>query len=179
MAARKSKTAKKTIKKSPVKAVKAVKTTKVVKAKTKIKAKPAVKSVAKKTVAKKAAATTSRAAATSSVGAPTLTRVSVGDKPYSKSELITTLSGRTGVARKQVQQVLDSLQEIIQVHLNKQGPETFIWPGIAKIQVVKKPATKARKGINPFTGEEMVFKAKPASRKVKIRPLKKLKEMAA
>jgi nucleoid DNA-binding protein len=175
MAARKSKTAKKATKKSPVKAVKA---TKVVKAKAKTKAKPAVKRVAKKTVAKKAAATTTRAT-TSSVSSPTLTRVSVGDKPYSKSELITTLSGRTGVARKQVQQVLESLQEIIQVHLNKQGPETFIWPGIAKIQVVKKPATKARKGINPFTGEEMVFKAKPASRKVKIRPLKKLKEMAA
>lgn len=176
MAARKSKTAKKATKKSPVKA----KATKVVKAKTtktKAKAKPAVKRVAKKTVAKKAPATAR--AATSSVGAPTLTRVSVGDKPFSKSELITTLSGRTGVGRKQVQQVLDSLQEIIQVHLNKQGPETFIWPGIAKIQVVKKPATKARKGINPFTGEEMVFKAKPASRKVKIRPLKKLKEMAA
>lgn len=72
------------------------------------------------------------------MGAPTLTRVSVGDKPFSKSELITTLSGRTGVGRKQVQQVLDALQEVIQVHLNKQGPETFIWPGIAKIQVVKK-----------------------------------------
>ncbi len=174
MAARKSKTAKKATKKSPVKATKVVKA----KAKTKVKAKPAAKRVAKKTVAKKASATTSRAAS-SSAGAPTLTRVSVGDKPYSKSELITTLSGRTGVGRKQVQQVLESLQEIIQVHLNKQGPETFIWPGIAKIQVVKKPATKARKGINPFTGEEMVFKAKPASRKVKIRPLKKLKEMAA
>lgn len=173
MAVRKSKTAKKATKKSPVKA----KATKVVKAKAKTKAKPAVKRVAKKTVAKKATATARTA--TSSVGAPTLTRVSVGDKPFSKSELITTLSGRTGVGRKQVQQVLDALQEVIQVHLNKQGPETFIWPGIAKIQVVKKPATKARKGINPFTGEEMVFKAKPASRKVKIRPLKKLKEMAA
>lgn len=179
MAARKSKTVKKATKKLPVKAVKVVKATKATKVvKAKAKAKPAVKRVAKKPVAKKAAATTTRAT-TSSVSAPTLTRVSVGDKPYSKSELITTLSGRTGVARKQVQQVLESLQEIIQVHLNKQGPETFIWPGIAKIQVVKKPATKARKGINPFTGEEMVFKAKPASRKVKIRPLKKLKEMAA
>ncbi len=179
MAVRKSKTAKKVTKKSPVKA------TKVVKAKVKTKAKAKAKPAAAKRVVKKAApkvakkTTTTARTATSSVGAPTLTRVSVGDKPFSKSELITTLSGRTGVGRKQVQQVLDALQEVIQVHLNKQGPETFIWPGIAKIQVVKKPATKARKGINPFTGEEMVFKAKPASRKVKIRPLKKLKEMAA
>ena len=173
MAVRKSKTTKKVTRKSPVKAVKVVKA----KAKTKA-AKPVAKRVVKKAVVKKTT-TTAATRAPSSVGAPTLTRVSVGDKPYSKSELIMTLSGRTGVARKQVQQVLEALQEIIQVHLNKQGPETFIWPGIAKIQVVKKPATKARKGINPFTGEEMVFKAKPASRKVKIRPLKKLKEMAA
>lgn len=168
MAIRKTKTAKKTTKKTTAKTTKAVKT--------KAKAKPVAKRTTKKTVAKK---TTTTARATTTAGTPTLTRVSVGNKPYSKSELIATLSGRTGVARKQVQQVLESLQEIIQVHLNKQGPETFVWPGMAKIKVVKKPATKARKGINPFTGEETMFKAKPASRKVKILPLKKLKEMAA
>jgi nucleoid DNA-binding protein len=175
MATRKPKTVKKATRKSPAKAVKAVKAVK-----TKAKAKPtAAKRVVKKVVAKKAPAATTARASSSAVGAPTLTRVSVGNKPFSKSELIATLSGRTGIGRKHVQQVLDALQEVIQVHLNKQGPEMFVWPGMAKIKVVKKPATKARKGTNPFTGEEMMFKAKPASRKVKILPLKKLKEMAA
>ncbi len=174
MAIRKSKVVKKVTKKPAVKAVKAVK---VVKAKAKSTAVRAVKKPAVKKPAVKKAAVATRAS--SAVGMPTLTKVSVGDKPYSKAELILTLSGRTGLARKQIQQVLDALQEVIQVHLSKQGPETFIWPGIVKIQVVKKPATKARKGLNPFNGEEMMFKAKPASRKVKIRSLKKLKEMAA
>lgn len=168
MAARKPKATKKVTRKSPVKAAKTVKA---------VKAKKTVVKRVLKTVAKKAPVSTRTPAST--VGIPTLSKVSVGEKPYGKSELIMTLSGRTGVHRKQVQQVLEALQEVIQVHLNKQGPETFIWPGIAKIQVVKKPATKARKGTNPFTGEEMIFKAKPASRKVKIRPLKKLKEMAS
>ena len=168
MAARKLKTVKKTTGKSAVKAVKA-----------KVKAKPAAaKRVVKKAVVKKVTPPTT-ARAVGGIGEPTLTRVSVGEKPYNKSELITTLAGRTGMGRKHIQLVLDALQEVIQVHLSKQGPETFIWPGIAKIQVVKKAATKARKGINRFTGEEMMFKAKPASRKVKIRPLKKLKEMAS
>ena len=61
----------------------------------------------------------------------------------------------------------------------KRGLGEFTIPGLMKITTVKKPAKKSRKGINPFTGEEQVFKAKPASMAVKVRPLKKLKEFAA
>ncbi|MHC4995831.1 MAG: HU family DNA-binding protein, partial [Planctomycetota bacterium] len=62
-------------------------------------------------------------------------------------------------------------------NLKKSGPQTFTIPGLAKIVVQRKPATRARKGINPFTGEETVFKAKPARNVVKVRPLKGLKDM--
>ena len=64
-------------------------------------------------------------------------------------------------------------------HLRKAGPGEFTVPGLMKCKVQHKPATKARKGINPFTGEEVMFKAKPARSVVKIRPLKRLKEMAS
>ena len=104
--------------------------------------------------------------------------VSVGRKPFSKSQLIAELVTRSGVSRKEVVAVLELIPNIIEAHLQKSGPESFSWPGLFKIIVIKKPATKARQGINPFTGESMMFKAKPASRRVKVRPLKSLKEMA-
>jgi nucleoid DNA-binding protein len=104
--------------------------------------------------------------------------VSVGRKAYSKSQFVMELATQTGVARKDVVAVLETVSRIIGAHLQKSGPEIFSWPGLFKIVVVKKPATKARKGINPFTGESMMFKAKPASRRVKVRPLKQLKSMA-
>jgi nucleoid DNA-binding protein len=104
--------------------------------------------------------------------------VSVGRKPFSKSQFVGTICEHTGVARKDVVAVLETIGCIIHGHVQKSGPEIFSWPGMFKIQVVKKPATKARQGINPFTGETMLFKAKPASRRIKIRALKQLKEMA-
>lgn len=104
--------------------------------------------------------------------------VSVGRKPFSKSQFVGTICESTGVARKDVVAILDTIGCIIHGHVQKSGPEIFSWPGMFKIQVVKKPATKARQGINPFTGETMLFKAKPASRRIKIRALKQLKEMA-
>jgi hypothetical protein len=61
--------------------------------------------------------------------------------------------------------------------LGRSGPGTFTVPGLMKVKVVRKPATKARKGLNPFTGEETVFKAKPARNVVKVLPLKGLKDM--
>jgi hypothetical protein len=67
---------------------------------------------------------------------------------------------------------------VIEGHLKKNGAGIFTLPGLLKMKVVRKPATKARKGINPFTGEETVFKAKPARNVVKIQPLKAVKEMA-
>ena len=66
---------------------------------------------------------------------------------------------------------------MIKKDLGKRGPGVFTVPSLMKIKVVRKPATKARKGINPFTGEETVFKAKPARNVVKVLPLKALKEM--
>ena len=73
--------------------------------------------------------------------------------------------------------VFTALSNLAMRHLHKKGSGEFVLPGLAKCVVKHKPATKARKGINPFTGEEMMFKAKPARNVVKIRPLKKLKEM--
>jgi nucleoid DNA-binding protein len=98
-------------------------------------------------------------------------------KAPSKGEVLRAVAEETGLSRKQVTQVFDSLSGQIKNALGKKGPGTFIVPGLMKIRVINKPATKARKGINPFTGQETMFKAKPASRAVKIRPLKNMKEM--
>lgn len=97
---------------------------------------------------------------------------------YSKTQILDQIAAETGLARKQVASVLDSLNEIIGGHLDKRGVGEFVLPGLLKISTVKKPAVKARKGINPFTKEEVMFKAKPASVAVKVRPLKALKDMA-
>lgn len=101
------------------------------------------------------------------------------NKPYTKTELLSTLSGHTGLQRKEVSTVFNELGNIISAHLKKQGPGQFTLPGLIKIIITHKPATKARKGINPFTGEEIMFKAKPARNVVKVRALKKLKQMVA
>ncbi|WP_345783776.1 HU family DNA-binding protein [Luteolibacter rhizosphaerae] len=97
---------------------------------------------------------------------------------YSKTQILDQIAAETGLARKQVAGVLDSLNGIIGGHLDKRGVGEFVLPGLLKISTVKKPAVKARKGINPFTKEEVTFKAKPASVAVKVRPLKALKDMA-
>lgn len=98
-------------------------------------------------------------------------------KPPTKSEILGHLSDKTGLTRKEVSSVLDELSGLIETNLKPRGPGYFNMPGLYKIKVIKKPATKARKGINPFTGEETVFKAKPARKVVKILPLKALKDM--
>jgi len=98
--------------------------------------------------------------------------------PFTKSQLINHLSEETELSRKQITSVLDSLAGAIEGHIKRNGAGVFTMPGLAKFKVVRKPATKARKGINPFTGEETVFKAKPARNVVKILPLKAVKEMA-
>ena len=107
------------------------------------------------------------------------TAIRVGKKPFTKSEFVTCIAEQTGLSRKDIGAVLESMRDVINAHLSKRGPETFALPGLFKIVVVNKPAQPARWGINPFTGEKTKFKAKPATRKVKIRPLKGLKEMAA
>lgn len=98
---------------------------------------------------------------------------------YSKTELLNHISDSVGLSRKQVQGVLEELSNVIEGHICKRGCGQFVLPGLMKVVTVKKPARKARKGINPFTGEPTIFKAKPASIQVRIRPLKKMKEMAA
>ena len=95
-----------------------------------------------------------------------------------KSALVHHLAGTSGAAARDVRAVIAALEETIRASISKKGPRTFVLPGILKITAVAVPAKKARKGINPFTGEETVFKAKPATVKVKVRPMKKLKDAA-
>lgn len=98
-------------------------------------------------------------------------------KPRTKSEVFGTLSETTGLTRKEVGSVFEGLSHVIKQDLGGRGPGIFVVPGLMKIKVITKPATKARKGINPFTGEPTVFKAKPARKVVKVQPLKALKSM--
>lgn len=98
-------------------------------------------------------------------------------KPRTKSEVYTTIADETGLARKQVASVFDSLSGIIRKDLAK-GPGVFAVPGLMKITVIKKPAVKAGTRPNPFKpGEMMQVKARPARKVVKVRPLKSLKDM--
>ena len=100
-------------------------------------------------------------------------------KPPSKTEIFASIAETTGLAKRDVSAVFDSLNEQIKKALSGRGPKSFTIHGLCKIVVQHKPATKERKGINPFTKEETVFKAKPARNVVKIRPLKKLKDMVS
>jgi nucleoid DNA-binding protein len=99
-------------------------------------------------------------------------------KPMSKSEVVSGIADATGLTKKNVNAVFEAMATQIKKSLGRNGPGAYSVPGLMKIMVVRKPATKARKGINPFTGEETTFKAKPARNVVKIRPLKNLKDMA-
>ena len=92
----------------------------------------------------------------------------------SKSEIMTQISDRTDLPKADVRAVFEELEGVISKSL-KQNKE-FSLPGICKMTVKKKPARKGRWGRNPFTGEEIWIQAKPASKQVKIRPLKKVKE---
>lgn len=98
-------------------------------------------------------------------------------KPPTKSEILNHIAADTDLSRKEVAAVFQSLEGLISKELKPRGAGLFTLPGLLKIKVIKKPARKARKGINPFTGEEMMFKAKPASKGVKVLPLKGLKSM--
>jgi len=124
-----------------------------------VKKAPAKKKVAKKAPAKKAA--------------PAI------KTKMTKSQILASLSESTELSKKEVNAVLDGLAELMERSIKPRSAGEFTLPGIMKVTTVKKPARKARKGINPFTGEETTFKAKPASIAVKVRPLKKLKEFAA
>jgi nucleoid DNA-binding protein len=102
-----------------------------------------------------------------------------GKKALSKSGLIQAITDEVGeeISRKQVKTVIESLISVGHRELKKQG--LFTLPGFAKFRIVKKPATKARQGINPFTKEPMTFAAKPASKSVRARPIKAIKDAVA
>jgi nucleoid DNA-binding protein len=98
-------------------------------------------------------------------------------KPMNKAEIIAALGEATGLTKQQVAGVFDELAGLIRKNLDEQGPGVFTIPDLLQIKVVRKPATEERKGINPFTKEEMIVKAKPATNSVKLVPLKGLKAM--
>ncbi len=127
---------------------------------------------AKKASAKKAPAKKAPAKA-----APARKVVAVSER-YTKTQLLNELAEKTELSRKQVNAVLDELGIVIERHIKKRAVGEFTLPGLLKIKTVKKPARRARKGINPFTGEETTFAAKPASTAVKVTALKGLKDMA-
>jgi nucleoid DNA-binding protein len=98
-------------------------------------------------------------------------------KPMSKTEIVAALSQATELTKQQVTGLLDELGKLIASNLKEDGPGVFTMPGLMKIHVVRKPATPEREGVNPFTKEPTVFKAKPAKNVVKIAVLKGLKDM--
>lgn len=138
----------------------------------------AKKAAAKKATAKKAPVkkTTAKKAAVKKAAPKAAKKITAIKEPMTKSALFATIAERTELPKKDVAAVFEELENLIDGHIRKRSAGTFNLPGLLKITTVKKPARKARKGINPFTGEETMFKAKPASTVVKIRPLKKLKD---
>ena len=100
-----------------------------------------------------------------------------GKKPPTKSEILTHIADETELSKKEVAAVMESLADLIGKNIGPRGCGIFNMPGLFKVKRIQKKATKARKGIRPFTGEEMIFKAKPARKVVKLLPLKNLKEM--
>ena len=149
-----------------------------VKNKMAIKKKAAVKkkAPAKKAAAKKAPA---RKKAVAKKAAPVKKAAPAIKQKMTKSQIIASVAESTDLTKKQIGSVMDEIHTLMERSIKKRSVGEFTVPGIMKITTVKKPARKARKGINPFTGEETMFKAKPASIAVKVRPLKKLKEFAA
>lgn len=136
------------------------------------------KTVAKKSTVKKVKKTKKSSASATKVKAVVAGPLSKVSKVYTKGTLLTTLSERTGLPRKDVAAVFAELTTVVEGHLKRGAPGKFTLPGMLKMTVKNVPAKKARKGINPFTGEPTTFKAKPASRKVRVTALKALKEMA-
>ena len=104
-------------------------------------------------------------------------KVSAAATARSKSDVFSTIADHAGLHRRDVAAVFHALGSLIKADLSKGGAGVFKVPGMMRITVTRKPATKARMGINPFTKEEVMFKAKPARNVVRVRPLRGLKEM--
>jgi nucleoid DNA-binding protein len=133
----------------------------------------------KRKTSKKSCKKRKRTMAAKKAAAPKSKKISfeLAKKPYTKGELQRTIAAYAGITKKQVGDVFIALEKIIANHLKKSAVGLLKLEGLMKIERIFKPAKKARKGINPFTGEEMMFKAKPAHHVIKVRALKKLKEM--
>ena len=101
----------------------------------------------------------------------------VVQKAFNRSELINALLEHTAIDKKQAVAVLDTLKDIIVAHLAPEGPQHFKWPELFSMKIKEKAATKAREGVNPFTGEPASFAAKPAKRLIKITALNSLKDL--
>lgn len=159
--------AKKSVRKAPVK--KAVRKAPVKKAtrKTAVRKTAVRKKAVRKTAARKAPAK----------AAPAAKKTTAIGTPLSKAQLLNALAEGSGVSRKEVLAVMEELNSLVERHVKKRGAGQFTLPGLLKIRTVKKKATKRRKGRNPFTGEEIMIAAKPASTVVKVTPLKGLKDM--
>lgn len=140
------------------------------------------KKAAKKPTAKSAPAKTAPAKKAPAKKAPAKAaparKITAVSERYTKAQIINELAENTGLNKSQVNTVLEELSVVIEKHIKKRAVGEFALPGLLKIKTVNKPARKARKGINPFTGEATTFKARPASTGVRITALKRLKDMA-
>ena len=138
----------------------------------------AKKPAAKKPVAAKAPAKKAAAKAAPKAGTPNVTPAPMKPiaKPLTKQGLLAHVSEAAAVDLKATKAVLANLEATILASLHKKGAKGFVWPGLFKATLVSTPARPARKGINPFTKQEQMFAAKPASAKIRIRALKKANE---
>jgi nucleoid DNA-binding protein len=136
--------------------------------------KAAVKKAPKKVAVKKAPV---KKASAKKAAAPSKKVTAVRER-YSKTQVINELAANSDLTRKQVSTLLTELATLVERHVKKRSVGEFVLAGLIKIHTVKRPAKKAYKGINPFTGEEITFKARPASVAVKVHALKGLKDMA-
>lgn len=132
---------------------------------------------AKKKKKTSTSATTAKKGKTKKTKSATATKTTRISKALTRSQQIAYISEQTSLSKKDVSAVLECFEPMIASHLK--GPGQITLAGLMKVVAVRKPATKARKGINPFTGEPTVFKAKPARNVVRIRPLKKVKDLVA
>lgn len=138
--------------------------------------------MAKKTAKKKTVRKTTKKAAkkpAARAAAKPARITSARGKARTKSEILGTIADHVGISKKEAAGVFEVMSTMIGADLKKGAVGAFTVPGLMKVSVVRKPATKARKGINPFTKEPTVFKAKPARNVVKVRPMKGLKDLVA
>lgn len=97
-------------------------------------------------------------------------------KRMSKSQFVNTLAEKSGLNKKQAASALDTINAMVAQQLGKRGPGEVLIPGLLKLNVIDKPATRQREGINPFTKAPMTYKARAARKVIKVRPLKALKD---